>query len=129
MRATEVATTGAVISSPGRDRGLFSPAANSGRPVANADHSARNEIASLLVVVLVGVALRAFRLGHQSLWTDEVVTSLSSTGSLWWVVTQTTVNSNIPPLYYVVVHLVMALGRNEWVLRLPSMLFGAASVA
>src|SRR5436853_821600 len=83
----------------------------------------------LLLIVIVGVGLRAFRLGHQSLWTDEIVTALSSTGSIWWVVTQTTVNSNIPPLYYVLVRLVMPLGRHEWVIRLPSMLFGAASVA
>src|SRR5438874_4528747 len=83
----------------------------------------------LTAIVLVGLALRAFRLDHQSLWTDEILTSLSSTGSLWGVVTQKAINTNIPPLYYAVVHFFLTLGTSEIVLRLPSVLFGTASLA
>src|SRR5690348_1547555 len=83
----------------------------------------------LFVILAAGLALRAFRLGTQSLWTDEVLTPLSATGSLWRVLTQREINTNIPPLYYVVVHFVLPLGWHEWVLRLPSMLFGSASIA
>ena len=88
----------------------------------------RQERLALLLIVVAAVLLRAFRLGHQSLWTDEIVSALSADGRLWWVLTQTSVNSNIPPLYYAVLHLVMSLSRQEWVLRLPSLLSGVASV-
>ena len=76
------------------------------------------------VVVLLGLTLRTFWLGHQSLWTDEVLSSLSSTGPLSWVVTQKTINTNIPPLYYAVLHFFLPLGDSERVLRLPSVVFG-----
>src|SRR5205085_11798564 len=82
----------------------------------------------LPLVVLLGMILRAFRLGHQSLWTDEIVTYHSSAGTLHWVLTQRVVNSNIPPLYYAIVHFVLTLGRNEAILRLPSLVFGVASL-
>jgi 4-amino-4-deoxy-L-arabinose transferase-like glycosyltransferase len=88
----------------------------------------RHAEAALGLVVLLGLSLRAFWLGHQSLWTDEVLTSLSSTGSLSWVVTQKAINTNIPPLYYAVVHLFLSLGYGERELRLPSVLFGTVSI-
>src|SRR4051812_7206139 len=65
----------------------------------------------LFITIIAGFALRAFRLDHQSLWTDEIQTALSSTGTLGWVVTQRVVNTNIPPLYYVLVHFFLTLGR------------------
>jgi 4-amino-4-deoxy-L-arabinose transferase-like glycosyltransferase len=74
------------------------------------------------------MALRAFRLGHQSLWTDEIVTFRSSAGTLYWVLTQRTVNSNIPPLYYAIVHFDLRLGGSEAILRLPSLVAGIATL-
>ena len=90
--------------------------------------NSRRQLLWLLLIVVLGAALRAFRLGQQSLWTDEVLTALSSSGSMRWVLTQEVVNTNIPPLYYVVVHLFLAFGRDERVIRLASVLSGAASV-
>lgn len=82
----------------------------------------------LPVVVIVGLVLRSFRLGHQSLWTDEIVTFRSSVGTLYWVLTQRVVNSNIPPLYYAIVHFVLRIGDGEAILRLPSVVFGIATL-
>lgn len=88
----------------------------------------------LVLLVTIGFALRLYRLTHQSLWVDEIVTYLSSRGTLNYVLWQTDVNSNIPPLYYVVVHLALwlqrdcGLGDQDAAMRLPSVLFGAATI-
>lgn len=82
----------------------------------------------LAAVLVAAIALRMYRLTHQSLWVDEVVTFLSSIGSVQRVVTQTEVNSNIPPLYYLVVNAFLRLGHNEAMLRLASVIFGSLSI-
>lgn len=97
--------------------------------IVRIETDSRRDSLVLAMIVFAGLLVRAFRLGHQSLWTDEVLTSLSSTGSLSWIVTQKAINTNIPPLYYVIVHFFLTLGRSEEMLRLPSVLFGAASIA
>src|SRR2546430_13472357 len=88
----------------------------------------RFELAVLAVLVVVGAALRVFLLNNQSLWTDEIVTFRSSDGPLWWVISQTEVNSNILPLYYVVAAVSLTPGNNEVMLRLPSVIFGVLSI-
>ena len=95
---------------------------------AAADRLDRRDIAWLLGILVLTTALRAFHLGAQSLWTDEVLTALSSSGSIGWVLTQTAINTNIPPLYYAIVHVFLAFGTDEAMLRLPSLLAGVASV-
>jgi len=67
-------------------------------------------------------------LGSQSLWVDEVVTFLSSNGSFGWVISQSEVNSNIPPLYYLIVHFFLKFGQDEALLRLPSLIFGVLTI-
>jgi 4-amino-4-deoxy-L-arabinose transferase-like glycosyltransferase len=83
------------------------------------------------VVAVVGLALRLFWLTHQSLWNDEIVTFISSTGTPWRVMTQRQENSNIPPLYYLVVNAALALRGIvgvEAALRLPSVVMGTLSI-
>jgi uncharacterized membrane protein len=83
---------------------------------------------ALLVIIIVAAALRAFWLTHQSLWTDEAVTYFSSIGSPARVVSQREVNSNIPPLYYLIVNVVLRFGAGDLILRLPSVVAGVLSI-
>jgi 4-amino-4-deoxy-L-arabinose transferase-like glycosyltransferase len=77
---------------------------------------------------VVALALRLFRLGHQSLWIDEVFTVQSAA-----------VGESVPiahwlevvhgPLFSLLLHVWCGVaGTSEWALRLPSALFGAALV-
>jgi mannosyltransferase len=77
----------------------------------------------------LGVALRLFRLDHQSLWIDEILTAGWAAQPLRTILFDPTVNQNFPPLHNFVVHTVFAaLGDGEWVLRLPSVVFGTLSI-
>lgn len=109
---------------PGRNR-----IASAGAPaVLDANATSDRTFSGAVALTAIGLMLRVFHLSHQSLWTDEILTPLSSNGSLWRVVTQKEINTNIPPLYYVIAHFFLPLGNKEWVLRLPSVLFGSASI-
>ena len=82
----------------------------------------------MLLIILAAFALRAFRLGAQSLWYDEGVTAwlahLPPAQQATW-----TANDIQPPLYYAVVSgWVQLAGWGEWSLRFPSLFFGVLSV-
>jgi hypothetical protein len=74
--------------------------------------------------MLIGFALRVYRLDVQSLWYDEGVTADVAQRSLMEL-TRWTANDIQPPLYY---YLVAGWGRlagwSEWSLRFPSVGFG-----
>lgn len=88
----------------------------------------RHAWAWLLLIIALGALLRFVALGAQSLWLDEIMTALSSSGSWRWVLTQTLIDNQTPPLYYAIVHAVTVLGQGEAALRLPSALFGTGAV-
>lgn len=83
----------------------------------------------LLSILLLSMALRLYQLDADSLWLDEVYTATTSqldTVSILKFVAEDDVH---PPLHYVVTHSFVALlGKSDFVIRLPSALFGAASV-
>lgn len=78
----------------------------------------------LLALLLLGLALRLYRLDAQSLWYDEGVTANLAQRTLSDL-TQWTANDIQPPLYY---YLIAGWGRlagwSEWSLRFPSAAFG-----
>lgn len=82
----------------------------------------------MIAAAIVGLLLRLYRFDAQSLWVDEAATFLSSVGSIERVISQTDVPGFIPPLYFLVVNAVLRLGDGEAVLRLPSVIFGAACI-
>lgn len=93
------------------------PGANSGRdPV-------------LVAAVVLAAGLRLAFLGHKSLWLDEAATySLCHLPwreffRAWWA------HEANMTAYYALERLWLHLGTSEWMLRLPSALFGIASVA
>jgi uncharacterized membrane protein len=88
-------------------------------------------IAALIVMMVAGAALRAYRLGYQSFWNDEVVSWISAQGGPWTIVTQRVENSNIPPLYYLVAGASLPFRHLlgvEAALRTPSVIAGVLSI-
>lgn len=82
----------------------------------------------VVVLTFVGGALRLWRLDHQSLWLDEVLTVLNSKTSLFLLLTDPAVDPNIPPLYYLLIHFILPFGQSEVLLRLPSVMVGTLSI-
>ncbi|WP_447971361.1 glycosyltransferase family 39 protein [Nitrospira sp. M1] len=80
------------------------------------------------LITVIGTGLRAYRLGYQSLWHDEILTYLSSNGSLSHVLFQTEVQTNVLPLYYLVTHALLYWSDLEISLRLPSFIFGSLTL-
>jgi len=77
---------------------------------------------------LLAAALRAFHLGTQSLWIDELFTWMAADIGRPLVASMMLENIH-GPLYGLAVHLSGGLlGHSEWALRLPAMLCGVATV-
>ena|SRR5215213_416459 len=84
--------------------------------------------ATLLALFVVGLVLRLYGLGSESLWYDE----------LWAVriarmepleIMRASLGDNNPPLYYLILHYWMLLvGHSEVAIRLPSAIAGALAV-
>ena len=84
---------------------------------------------ALGVILTVALGIRVWGIGAQSLWHDEVLTTLSATVPFAEVVDAVQHNENKPPLYFFVMNLwVRAAGLSEAALRWPSALFGTAAV-
>jgi mannosyltransferase len=88
----------------------------------------RNWLLIFLLILLLGTALRLYQLDGQSLWTDEITSYRNSSGTLSQVVFEPQVNSNVPPLYYLVVHWTLLISGQDWALRFPSLVFGVLSI-
>ncbi len=84
----------------------------------------------LVLILLLSLAIRLWGIGTQSLWHDEVLTTISATVPLAKVVHSVEHNENKPPLYFFLMNLwVRVAGLSETALRLPSAVFGVAGVA
>lgn len=82
----------------------------------------------VLAAAALGLALRLYRLGAQSLWVDEAATYLSSAGTPWWVITQRRYDGSVPPLYFLLVNAVLRVGDSEAALRAVSVVAGVLSI-
>lgn len=84
---------------------------------------------ALGVILLAALAMRAWGIGAQSLWHDEVLTTLSATVPFLDVPESVERNENKPPGYFFVMNLWVRLaGLSDSALRWPSALFGVAAV-
>ena len=82
----------------------------------------------VLAATLVAAALRLFRLGHQSLWIDEVFTWMAAGAGGHFGMRDLLENVH-GALYAYALHLWMGLaGQSEWALRFPSALAGVLTV-
>lgn len=83
---------------------------------------------SLGLIVLVGLALRLYRLGAQSLWLDEAFSWLVASQPVGRGLNLALINFVHPPLYYLLLHPVTLVSQSEFALRLPSALLGTLSI-
>lgn len=82
----------------------------------------------VLAAVLVGAALRLWRLGEAPLWFDEVMTA-DWVARPWAELLALCLADNHPPLYFALAKLAHdGLGSAAWMLRLPSALAGVATI-
>lgn len=95
---------------------------------------ARSKLAAALILVFViSLAIRAFRLDFYSLWYDEVGTVAivrpdTSSSALERIIS-TTGSETLHPLYYLTLAgWVRLAGDSPWALRFPSVLFGSLAV-
>lgn len=82
----------------------------------------------IYLILLLGLILRLISL-NQSLWLDETTTALVSKMSLGDLFTKFLPGDFHPPLYYLLVKYWVAIfGNSEFLLRLPSVFFGVATI-
>jgi 4-amino-4-deoxy-L-arabinose transferase-like glycosyltransferase len=92
-------------------------------------HFAFSYMVALPVICVVGLALRIYGLGSESLWWDEVyaITTMSQPGPLEIIRLSTTDNN--PPLFYLILHYWMLLaGDSAFSVRLPTAIAGVLAI-
>jgi 4-amino-4-deoxy-L-arabinose transferase-like glycosyltransferase len=86
------------------------------------------DAAFVTVLIAVGAALRLYRL-ETGLWLDEIVTLVDFVRAPLGEIVRNFPSDNNHPLYSVLAHLsIFLFGEDPWALRLPSALFGIASI-
>ena len=78
-----------------------------------------------LLITLLATAVRLINLGGDSLWFDEVLTTLTAREG--WAAALN-LRDHPPLLYWLVTAAIRTFGAADWVWRLPSMLAGIAAV-
>ena len=85
-------------------------------------------VQTLIGLVIIGIFLRFYDLGFNSLWLDEASTytiSVKSFADIW----QTTAGGEFnPPLFYWIEHVMLMLGNNEVILRFVPALLGVLTI-
>ncbi len=79
----------------------------------------------LLLILLIGLFLRIYHLGHESIWVDEAYSIRCAGLCLPELFEEIAGKDKHPPLYYVILHTWVGLfGDSEFSARLPSAIFG-----
>jgi mannosyltransferase len=92
-------------------------------------HGLNRQNVALLAIVLLGLFLRLYNLGAQSIWLDEAVSVAMAKLSLSQIVATAAASDNHPPLYYFVLHYWINLfGTSEFSVRLVSVIFGTLAI-
>jgi mannosyltransferase len=82
----------------------------------------------LMLITLLAMGLRFFRLGYQSLWFDEAFSWAVSLVSLKLSLQALLADGGNLPFYYLLLRAWLNLGQSEIMLRFPSAAFGILSV-
>lgn len=82
-------------------------------------------LAILIFITILAAFFRIYNLGLNSLWLDEATSILISRGSISSIIQADVVH---PPLYYLMLHVFIFLGDSEWIVRVPSAIFGIAAI-
>ncbi len=76
----------------------------------------------------LALALRLYGLGDKPFWLDEIASLRRATSSLHDLVANSLRNKHYPS-YFLLLWLLAKIGASQWLLRLPSALFGALDAA
>lgn len=80
------------------------------------------------IIALLAVAVRTYGLGDKPFWLDEVASLHRATMSVPEL-TANSLHADHYPSYFLLLWLVAKLGTSQWLLRLPSALFGGLAAA
>ena len=83
--------------------------------------------AATVLPALAALALRLYDLGGKPLWLDEIITQKRALLPLSALISNSLINKHFPS-YFVLVRAFDAPVINEWLLRLPSAIFGSVAV-
>lgn len=81
-----------------------------------------------IIILLFAFLIRLYRLGAESLWMDEGYSFHFASLPLSQMLQELVAIDKHPPLYYLVLHCFLFLGKSEFFLRLPSVIFGVISI-
>src|SRR5688500_17199593 len=81
----------------------------------------------LVPIVLLQLLLALYRLDHQSFWTDEVASLLAAGPNESFFSRRIWLNGQ-GPLYYALLHIWLAIGNSEFIVRSLAAILGATSV-
>ena len=82
----------------------------------------------LILIIIVGILLRALAIFSRDFWFDEAFTYHLSRLPLNQLFAATLTDNN-PPLYYLLIHLILNVSRHEIIVRLPSLIAGVISIS
>ncbi|MHB8163928.1 MAG: glycosyltransferase family 39 protein [Methanoregula sp.] len=83
---------------------------------------------SLIILTLLGLLLRFYNLGLNSLWLDEASTNTFAIMSIPDIWKATAGGEFNPPLFYWLEHLMLVFGNNEFILRFIPALLGVLTI-
>ena len=83
---------------------------------------------ALIVVTLIGLFLRFYNLGYNSIWLDEATTYFTSIKSLADIWQATTAGEFSPPLFMWGEHFMLMLANNEVILRFIPAVLGVLTI-
>ena len=89
----------------------------------------RSRFCCYLFLLLLAFGLRVYRLGHQSLWEDEIHSVLRGNLPFCVAIKDILSAGNQAPLYFVTMHFWQFLGDDELVVRFFSVICGTLAIA
>ncbi len=87
----------------------------------------RHDVLALMILCVAALGVRLYGLGSESIWLDEATSIVTAKRTLPDLIAWTAVDIH-PPLYYMMLHVWLALGDGEVQVRLLSVVFGTCSV-
>lgn len=86
----------------------------------------KRRISILLGIITLAMILQLYNLGNRSIWLDEAWSFKFASMNLMDILASP--DKPNPPLYYAVLHFFLNFGKNEFILRLPSVIFGVLCI-
>ena len=85
----------------------------------------------LLSIIILGLTLQIYRLNYKSLWYDEICSVARSEKGIQYIIFDFGFGpgrSRVAPLHFVILNFFLYFGKSEFVVRLPSVIFGVLAI-